>query len=85
MLSKLIDGYCMLQKMSNGKFMSRLLKVPVTDVFKVSEGLVPLNVTIPHGEHVMPQSLTDSDDSDNEFANTNNSFIPSPDTADSRS
>ena len=85
MVSNLIDGYCMLQKMSNGKFMSRLLKVPVTDVFKVSEGLVPLNVTIPHGEHVPSQSLTDSDDSDNEFASTNNSFIPSPDTADSRS
>ena len=85
MVSNLIDGYCMLQKMSNGKFMSRLLKVPVTDVFKVSKGLVPLNVTIPHGEHVPSQSLTDSDDSDNEFTNTNNSFIPSPDTADSRS
>ena len=42
------EGFCMLQKMSNGKFMSKLLKVPVTDLFKVSEGVVPRQ------EHYIP-------------------------------
>ena len=86
-VSNLVDGYCMLQKMSNGKFMSRLLKVPVADVFKVAKRLIPVSKTIPHEEYRPSQFPTDSDDSDYEFTVTefdaNNSIIPSADTADS--
>jgi hypothetical protein len=53
------EGFCILQKMNNGKFMSKFLKVPVMDLYKVSEGLVT-----GRGHHVSPTLISTNEEMD---------------------
>ena len=53
------EGFCILQKMNDGKFMSKFLKVPATDLYKVIEGPVP-----GRGHYVSPTSNTNHEETD---------------------
>ena len=88
LVTNLADGFCILQKMSNGKFMSRFLKVPVMDVFKVSEALTPVETnksreTYPHAASNSANDSDDSTDDDCPVLNKkSNNLVSSPsDTA----